>query len=94
MSETRKKITVVFEWIIGVALAICLFVGGLGFLGFIYALIVGGETAAAICTWLSGVFYVNLIKLSTITTLACMLLQYVNGNAKWRNPFRGKSKAE
>ena len=88
MKDTCKKIASVLEWIIGIALALCLFLGGLGFIGFLIAFCVGGETAETICTFLKETYYAYLIKTSTITTLLCCLLQYFNGNAKWVNPFK------
>ncbi|MBR2861932.1 MAG: hypothetical protein IKB86_08865 [Clostridia bacterium] len=94
MKEICKKITSVLEWIIGIALAVCLFAGGLGFLGFAAAFIIGGDTAAEICLWLSKVYYAFLIKTSTVTTLLCFVLMYFNGNAKWVNPLNRFKKKE
>ncbi|MBE6855971.1 MAG: hypothetical protein E7500_00900 [Ruminococcus sp.] len=92
-----KKIASVLEYIIGIALLICLFVGGLGFFGYMAAFIIGGDTAAEMCTWLKEEFYANLIKLSTYTTLASFLLIYLRGEANWVNPIKywgGKLKKE
>ena len=92
MSNTRKTIVSVLEWIIGTALACCLFLGGLGFIGFVIAFCIGGDTAAAICEFLSKTYYVYLIKASSITVVLCFVLQYFNGEAKWKKPFlRGKN---
>ena len=82
------KIADVLEWIISYVLMICLFVGGLGFIGYVIALCVGGETAGEICVWLYKKFYVWLIKISTITTLACFLMLYLKGEANWHNPIK------
>ena len=84
----RKKIATVLEYIIGISLAICLFVGGLGFIGYMVAFCIGGDAAAAICDWLSKVFYKSLIMLSTTTTLFSFLLLYVRGDAKFINPVK------
>ena len=83
-----KKLASVLEYIIGVALMICLFVGGLGFLGYLVAFCIGGETATEICLWLHGTFYAALIKLSSCTTLCCFLLLYLRGDAAWVNPIK------
>jgi len=83
-----KKIASILEWIVGLSLALCLFLGGLGFVGFVVAFCAGGALADTLCTFLSKTYYVILIKTSTVTTLACFLLQYLNGNAKWVNPFK------
>jgi len=90
MKIIKEKIALILEWIIGISLAICLFAGGLGLIGFIFAFCLGGEKAIVICDWLSKTYYVFLIKASTYTTLLCFLLSYFNGKAKWVNPFRKK----
>ena len=83
-----KKIASFLEYLIGIALAICLFIGGLGFIGYVVAFCIGGETAAEICTWIYKSFYGFLIKLATMTTLASFLLIYLKGDAKWVNPIK------
>ena len=88
MSDIRKKIVTVMEYIMGVSLAICLFVGGLGFIGYMVAFCLGGDAAVVICDWLSKVFYQALIILSTSTTLFSFVLLYVRGDAKFINPVK------
>ena len=88
MSDIRKKITTVIEYIIGISLSICLFVGGLGFIGYMIAFCLGGDAAVAICDWLSKVFYKVLIVLATSTTLFSFVLLYVRGDAKFINPVK------
>lgn len=88
MSNIRKKIATVIEYIIGISLAICLFVGGLGFIGYMVAFCLGGDTAVLICDWLSNVFYRCLIYLATSTTLLSFVLLYVRGDAKFINPVK------
>ena len=88
MSDIRKKIVTVIEYIIGISLSICLFVGGLGFIGYMVAFCLGGDTAVVICDWLSKVFYKVLIVLATSTTLCSFVLLYVRGDAKFINPVK------
>lgn len=52
MKETLKKISDVCKKIFGYGIMITLYVGGLTFFGYIAALIIGGETATAICTFI------------------------------------------
>lgn len=52
MKETCKKISSVLKTIFGYGIMICLFAGGLTFFGYVAALIIGGETAAAICVFI------------------------------------------
>ncbi len=83
-----KKTAVLLENLIGIALAICLFLGALGFIGYMIAFIIGGDTAEAICVWIYKTFYGYLIKLSTITTVATFVLLYLKGDANWVNPIQ------
>ena len=83
-----KKAAAILEFLIGLSLAVCLFIGALGFVGYVVAFIIGGETAGMICEWVYKVFYAWLIKLSTITTIACFILQYLKGDANWKNPAK------
>ena len=88
MKDIRKKVVTVIEYVIGISLAICLFVGGLGFIGYSVAFIIGGDGAAMICTWLYKYFYKYLILLATSTTMLSFILMYVRGDAKFINPIR------
>ncbi len=86
--EFCKKVASVLEIIIGIALVVCLFGGGLGIIGYAVAFCAGGDTAVAICEWIYKVFYGCIIKISTVTTLLCFLLIYLKGEAKWVNPVK------
>ena len=88
MSKFRKNLITVIEYIIGISLAICLFVGGLGFVGYAAAFCIGGEIAAQICDWIYNDFYKALIIISNITTLVSFVLLYVRGDAKFVNPVK------
>lgn len=88
MSKFRKNLITVIEYIIGISLAICLFVGGLGFVGYAVAFCIGGEIAAQICDWIYNDFYKVLIILATSTTLVSFVLLYVRGDAKFVNPIK------
>ncbi len=87
-----KKIAKWLETIIGILLVVCLFVGALGFIGYMAAFFIGGETAVIICDWIYKVFYKVLIYISTSATVLCFILMYVKGDAKWTFKF-GKQKS-
>lgn len=91
---TRIVVAEFIEKIIGIALAICLFAGALGFLGYVAAFCIGGETSEAICVWLYKSFYPALIKTATVTTLLVFVKTYIKGEAKWTNPFSGRKSEE
>lgn len=87
-----NKASSILELLIGLSLAVCLFAGGLGFIGYIIAFCIGGQTATEICTWIYENYYGTLIKVATYTTLATFLLIYLKGEAKWVNPIKAWTK--
>ena len=79
MKETFKKISDVCKVIFGYGIMIVLFAGGLTFFGYIVALIIGGETATAMCTWIYKSFIPIIIRTSTILILFGLLTMYMAG---------------
>ena len=79
MKETCKKISQVLRTIFGYGIMICLFVGGLTFFGYVAAIIIGGETAAAICVFLYKTLLPLVIKCSNILVLLGLVAMYLNG---------------
>lgn len=70
MKKTLKKIADIGKLIFGYGIMITLFLGGLTFFGYVAALIIGGDTATAICTFL----YKTLIPINTYATSILVLL--------------------
>lgn len=79
MKEIFKKISDVCKVIFGYGIMIVLFAGGLTFFGYIAALIIGGETATAMCTWIYKTFIPIIIRTSTILILFGLLTMYMAG---------------
>ena len=79
MKETLKKITGVCKLIFGYGIMIVLFAGGLTFFGYVAALIIGGDTATNICTWIYKSFVPVMIKTTTILILFGLLTMYLAG---------------
>ena len=79
MKETLKKVSDVFKLIFGYGIIIVLFAGGLTFFGYVAALIIGGETATNICTWIYKTFIPIIIKASTILILFGLVTMYMAG---------------
>ena len=79
MKETLKRISEVFKLIFGYGIMIVLFAGGLTFFGYLAALIIGGETATAICTWIYKSFVPVMIYASTVLILFGLLTMYLAG---------------
>lgn len=79
MKETLKKIANVFRWIFGYGIMIVLFAGGLTFFAYLLALIIGGDTAAAICTWVYKTFIPIVIYASTVLIVFGLVTMYLAG---------------
>ena len=79
MKKALKKISDVCKLIFGYGIMIVLFAGGLTFLGYVAALIIGGDTAAAICTWIYKSFVPVMIYASTVLILFGLVTMYIAG---------------
>jgi len=79
MKEKCKKVAEAFKLIFGYGIMIVLFAGGLTFFGYVVALIIGGDTATAICTWIYKNFIPVIIYASTILILFGLLTMYLAG---------------
>ena len=79
MKEALKKISNVCKTIFGYGIMISLFGGGLTFFGYVVALIVGGDTAGAICDFMKTYITPNAILLSTIMILLGIFSMYLAG---------------
>lgn len=93
MKEKCKKVAEVFKLIFGYGIMIVLFAGGLTFFGYVVALIIGGETATAMCTWISKSFIPIIIYASTILILFGLVTMYLAGE-KALTPENKKMKTE
>lgn len=79
MKEKCRKVAAVFKKIFGYGIMIVLFVGGLTFFGYLAALIIGGETAEAICTWIYKSLIPVIIYASTVLVLFGLVTMYLAG---------------
>lgn len=79
MKELLKKISEVCKTIFGYSVMITLFVGGLTFFGYVAALIIGGDIAAAICDFIYKKIIPVMIYVNTSTVLFGLLSMYLAG---------------
>ena len=79
MKEVCKKISQALRTVFGYGIMLCLFAGGLTFFGYLAALVIGGETAAAICVFIYKTIIPIIIKTSTTLVLLGLLVMYLNG---------------
>ncbi len=78
-ADVCKKISKVCKLFFGYGIAVVLFAGGLTFFGYMIALIIGGETATAICTWIYKKFVPIMVYATTILILFGLLSMYLEG---------------
>ncbi len=79
MKEFCKKLSNVLKIIFGYGIMISLFTGGLTFFGYLAALIIGGDIAAAICTFLYESIVPVIIYLAVIMVLLGLVAMYLSG---------------
>lgn len=79
MKEFCKKISNVLKIIFGYGIMITLFAGGLTFFGYVAALIIGGNTATAICTVIYKDIIPIIIYASVILVLLGLVAMYLGG---------------
>lgn len=79
MKKIAKKISDILRIVFGYGILACLFAGGLTFFGYLAALIVGGETATAICVFIYKTIIPVIIYASTILVLLGLVVMYLNG---------------
>ncbi len=74
-----KKLSEVIRVIFGWGIYISLFAGGLTFLGFVAAIIIGGTTGGAISVFIYKEIFPVIIYISTVMVLLGLLSMYLNG---------------
>ena len=79
MKETMKKISKVCKLIFGYGIMITLFAGGLTFFGYLAAMVIGGETATAICVFIYKQIFPIIIYAANILVLFGLLSMYLGG---------------
>ena len=79
MNGFCKKLSAILSTIFGYGIMITLFVGGLTFFGYVVALILGGDTAAAICKFIYKDLFPWVIRASTVLVLLGLVAMYLKG---------------
>lgn len=61
-----KKAVDTMLWIFGVGVMVCLFAGGLAFLGFGVALCIGGDVATEMCVFIHKTYFPYVIRFTSV----------------------------
>lgn len=75
----KEKICNVLQFIFGWGIFISLFVGGLTFIAYLVALIIGGDLAQNICYIVYKKIIPILIYISTVSVVIGLMKMYING---------------
>ena len=94
MREILKKISSVMKKIFGWGMLISLSLGAIMFFGYIVALIIGGDIAAAICYFLYKQLAPVLIYATSILVLFGLVAMYLGGEAALSGKKKDKPKAD
>ena len=79
MKNIYKKILDILKMVFGYGIMAVLFLGGFTFFGYVAALIIGGDTASAICAFIYEDFIPVIIYASTILVLLGIVIMYLSG---------------
>ena len=79
MKDLAKKISAFLKIVFVYGMVLCLFAGGLTFFGYLVALIIGGETATAICVFIYKTVCPIIVFLSNVMIIIGLLSMYLNG---------------
>lgn len=73
-----KKIADALLTAFGYGIIACLFAGGLSLVGYLVGLIIGGETATALCAWVFKAYLPWVIKFTSVFTGVGLLGMYLS----------------
>ena len=79
MKDFCHKLGAMLKTVFGYGILICLFAGGATFFGYVAALIIGGDAAAAICHFLYKVLMPWIIRCSTLMVVLGLIAMYLSG---------------
>ena len=79
MKEFKKKTADILAYVYGIGIAVALFVGALSFLGYVAAIVIGGEQATEICVFIYKKIYPALFYISSVSVLLGLVKMYLCG---------------
>lgn len=79
MKEFKGKVAKTLAYIYAVGIAVALFAGALSFLGYVAAIIIGGESATAICVFIYKKIYPVLFYISSVSVVLGLVKMYLSG---------------
>lgn len=77
MKNILNKVSRILDYVYGWGIFVCLFGGGILFVGYVIAFIVGGEFAATICSVIYERIYKCLIYVGNVVVLFGLINMYL-----------------
>lgn len=81
MKKICNKFSEILRIVFGYGIMLCLFAGGMTFFGYLVAILIGGETATAICVFIYKTIIPIIIKSSTTLVLLGLVTMYLSGES-------------
>ena len=79
MKKYLKKSSEILKVVFGYGIMLCLFAGGITFFGYVAALIIGGNTAVIICSFIYKQLFPYIIYCTSLLVLLGLFAMYLNG---------------
>lgn len=73
-----KKVSNIFLTAFGIGITLCLFAGTLAFVGFVAALLIGGEIATALCVFIHKSYFPWVIRFTSVFALSGLIGMYLS----------------
>lgn len=90
MKKVLDKITNILSLVFGYGILISIFIGGISFIGYVVALIVGGEMATTICTFIYKTIYPYLVYGTSVITVVGLVVMYIKGQTAFTTKIENK----
>lgn len=79
MKKILYKLADAISFVYGYGIMLSLFVGGISFFAYVLAIIIGGETATALCDFIYNGVYPIMVKCTSCLVLLGLVKMYIKG---------------
>ena len=91
MKKFRENTAKILSYVYAIGIAVSLFVGAITVFGYIVALIVGGDTATEMCSFIYQKIYPIIIYLSSVSILIGLVKMYFAGEKSLVPPKKNRA---
>ena len=90
MKKIRETLAKVLTYVYAVGILLSLFLGAFSALGYIAAIVLGGDTATKICDFIYKDFYPHIVYLASLSIMIGFARMYVAGEKSLVPPKKKK----